>query len=48
VTVLFADGRQEVIARAPKPVIADKLWSLLTPMLQPTEETPARAFEQHA
>jgi phosphopantothenoylcysteine decarboxylase/phosphopantothenate--cysteine ligase len=31
VTVLFADGQQEVIARAPKSVVADRLWSLLRP-----------------
>ena len=31
VTVLFADGRQEVIARAPKSVVAERLWSLLRP-----------------
>jgi phosphopantothenoylcysteine decarboxylase/phosphopantothenate--cysteine ligase len=32
VTVLFADGRQESIARAPKAAIADRLWSLLQPL----------------
>jgi phosphopantothenoylcysteine decarboxylase/phosphopantothenate--cysteine ligase len=33
VTVLFADGRQETITRAPKPIVADRLWSLLLPAI---------------
>ncbi|MEA2696176.1 MAG: phosphopantothenoylcysteine decarboxylase / phosphopantothenate---cysteine ligase [Myxococcales bacterium] len=33
VTVLFADGRQQTIARAPKTTVADRLWSLLLPAI---------------
>jgi phosphopantothenoylcysteine decarboxylase/phosphopantothenate--cysteine ligase len=37
VTVVFADGSAVPIARAPKIVVADRLWTLLTPRL----ETPS-------
>ncbi len=50
VTVVFADGRQESIARAPKTVVADRLWSLLAPLLakNATEEGTAAPFERQS
>ena len=48
VVVLFADGRRETIDRAPKTVVADRLWSLLSPLLPPAEEKPPGAFDLHA
>ena len=48
VTVLFADGRRETIERAPKTLVADRLWSLLLPLLPAAEETPPGAFDVHA
>jgi phosphopantothenoylcysteine decarboxylase/phosphopantothenate--cysteine ligase len=43
VTVIFADGTQTELPRAPKTVIADRLWSLFVPRLatRPAGRTPA-------
>ena len=40
VTVVFADGSAVPIARAPKAVIADRLWTLLAPRLGPSSVQP--------
>ena len=42
VTVVFADGAREEIARAPKAEVAERLWSLLAPRL------PIKAAAPHA
>ncbi|HVZ71659.1 MAG TPA: bifunctional phosphopantothenoylcysteine decarboxylase/phosphopantothenate--cysteine ligase CoaBC [Polyangia bacterium] len=43
VTVILADGTETEISRAPKAVIADKLWSLFVPRLaaRPSPRAPA-------
>lgn len=40
VTVLFADGTQVAIPRAPKRTIADRLWTLLAPRLAARRSSP--------
>ena len=41
VTLLFADGARQAIARAPKRAVADSLWSLLAPRLPAPEPADA-------
>jgi phosphopantothenoylcysteine decarboxylase/phosphopantothenate--cysteine ligase len=36
VTVFFADGARAAIPRAPKRAVAERLWTLLAPRLNPT------------
>jgi phosphopantothenoylcysteine decarboxylase/phosphopantothenate--cysteine ligase len=40
VTVVFADGSAVAFSRAPKSVIADRLWTLLAPRLEPASAEP--------
>ena len=41
VTVLFADGSHVLIPRAPKRVVADRLWTLLAPRIAAARTVPA-------
>jgi phosphopantothenoylcysteine decarboxylase/phosphopantothenate--cysteine ligase len=43
VTVLFADGAHVLIPRAPKRVIADRLWTLLAPRVAAAKPAVGRA-----